>query len=164
MRVVRTAEEMQTAFNNAKSEALKAFGDDRVFLEKFIDNPKHVEVQILGDNFGNIVHLYERDCSVQRRFQKVIEMEDTHVKDFNYTQCLAIAHFVVGNRQEAEKRLRKAKRLLAQRPRRYFSAWTFEDATPAQLKDHLDEMAEMISGKDVLPKVVAKGSSQYGLL
>lgn len=74
MRVVRGADDMKTAFQNAKSEALKAFGDDTLFIEKFIDNPKHVEVQILGDNYGNIVHLYERDCSVQRRFQKVIEI------------------------------------------------------------------------------------------
>ncbi|ESU30023.1 pyruvate carboxylase [Flavobacterium limnosediminis JC2902] len=80
MRVVRNTDEMQNAFHNAKSEALKAFGDDTLFLEKFIDNPKHVEVQILGDNFGNIVHLYERDCSVQRRFQKVIEIAPSILK------------------------------------------------------------------------------------
>ncbi|ESU24156.1 pyruvate carboxylase [Flavobacterium enshiense DK69] len=95
MRVVRNAEDMRTAFNNAKGEALKAFGDDTVFLEKFIDNPKHVEVQILGDNFGNIVHLYERDCSVQRRFQKVIEIApsvlrpDTKYKLFDYAVKIA---------------------------------------------------------------------------
>lgn len=98
MRVVRTAEEMQTAFNNAKSEALKAFGDDTVFLEKFIDNPKHVEVQILGDNFGNIVHLYERDCSVQRRFQKVIEIAPSILKNETkqqlYDYALKIANYV----------------------------------------------------------------------
>lgn len=95
MRVVRNAEEMKTAFHNAKGEALKAFGDDTVFLEKFIDNPKHVEVQILGDNFGNIVHLYERDCSVQRRFQKVIEIApsvlrpETKYKLFDYAVKIA---------------------------------------------------------------------------
>ena len=58
----------------AKSEAGKAFGDDTIFLEKYVENPKHIEVQILADNHGNIVHLYERDCSVQRRFQKVVEV------------------------------------------------------------------------------------------
>ena len=71
MRVVQNAEQMKMAFFNAKSEALKAFGNDTVFIEKFIDNPKHIEVQILGDNYGNVVHLYERDCSVQRRFKSL---------------------------------------------------------------------------------------------
>lgn len=80
MRVVRNEQEMQMAFMSAKSEALNAFGDDTVFLENFIVNPKHIEVQILGDNHGNIVHLYERDCSVQRRFQKVIEVAPSILK------------------------------------------------------------------------------------
>lgn len=74
MRVIRSIDELETAFNDAKSEAGKAFGDDTVFLEKYIDSPKHIEVQILGDQFGNLVHLFERDCSVQRRFQKVVEI------------------------------------------------------------------------------------------
>jgi pyruvate carboxylase len=58
----------------ARREAGNAFGDDTIFLEKYIDDPKHIEVQILGDHYGNRVHLFERDCSVQRRFQKVIEI------------------------------------------------------------------------------------------
>lgn len=74
MRVVRNEAELKTAFSEARSEAHKAFGDDTVFLEKYIESPKHVEVQILGDNYGNLVHLFERDCSVQRRFQKVVEV------------------------------------------------------------------------------------------
>lgn len=74
MRVVRSLEELQQSFPAAKREALNAFGDDTVFFEKFIDDPKHVEVQIVGDNYGNIVHLFERDCSVQRRFQKIVEL------------------------------------------------------------------------------------------
>jgi len=74
MRVIRSIDELETSFNDAKSEAGKAFGDDTVFLEKYIDSPKHIEVQILGDKHGNLVHLYERDCSVQRRFQKVVEI------------------------------------------------------------------------------------------
>ncbi|MFO7262658.1 MAG: pyruvate carboxylase [Bacillaceae bacterium G1] len=74
MRVVRTAEELPEAFNRARSEARSAFGDDRVYLEKLIERPKHIEVQILGDNYGNVVHLYERDCSIQRRHQKVVEV------------------------------------------------------------------------------------------
>ena len=74
MRILRTADELPTAYHDARNESAKAFGDDTVFLEKYLDSPKHIEVQILGDNYGNLVHLYERDCSVQRRFQKVIEM------------------------------------------------------------------------------------------
>ncbi len=74
MRVIRQMEEMETAFSEARREAGNAFGDDTIFMEKFIDNPKHIEVQVLGDQYGNIVHLFERDCSVQRRFQKVVEI------------------------------------------------------------------------------------------
>lgn len=74
MRVVREDEELKKAFREARSEAKNAFGDDTVFLEKFVENPKHIEVQIAADNHGNIVHMFERDCSVQRRFQKVVEV------------------------------------------------------------------------------------------
>lgn len=74
MRVVRNDEELKKSFREARSEAKNAFGDDTVFLEKFVENPKHIEVQIAADSHGNIVHLYERDCSVQRRFQKVVEI------------------------------------------------------------------------------------------
>ena len=74
MRIIRQANELERAFSNASNEAANAFGDDTLFLEKYIDSPKHIEVQILGDQSGNLVHLFERDCSVQRRFQKVIEI------------------------------------------------------------------------------------------
>lgn len=74
MRVLRNPDELPQAYNDASNEALKAFGDATVFLEKYIDSPKHIEIQILGDEHGNLVHLYERDCSVQRRFQKVVEV------------------------------------------------------------------------------------------
>ena len=73
MRIVRTKEEMPEQFRAARSEAKKAFGIDDVFIEKYLENPKHIEVQIFGDNYGNIVHLGERDCSIQRRHQKVVE-------------------------------------------------------------------------------------------
>ncbi|MEP0212803.1 MAG: biotin carboxylase N-terminal domain-containing protein, partial [Cellulophaga sp.] len=73
MRVIRSQEELEKAFPEARRESLNAFGDDTVFLEKFVENPKHIEVQIVADTHGNMVHLYERDCSVQRRYQKVIE-------------------------------------------------------------------------------------------
>src|SRR6185503_13600497 len=74
MRVIQKEEELTTAFAEARREAGNAFGDDTIFIEKYIDDPKHIEVQILGDQYGNIVHLFERDCSVQRRFQKVVEV------------------------------------------------------------------------------------------
>ena len=73
MRIVRAAEEMKDQFTSAKSEAAKAFGIDDIFIEKYLERPKHIEVQILGDKHGNVVHLFERDCSIQRRHQKVIE-------------------------------------------------------------------------------------------
>ncbi|SET02465.1 pyruvate carboxylase [Anaerobranca gottschalkii] len=73
MRIVRNTDELLLALDSAKSEAKKAFGVEDVFIEKYLDSPKHIEVQILGDNYGNIVHLYERDCSIQRRHQKLIE-------------------------------------------------------------------------------------------
>ena len=73
MRVIRNDDELKKAFVESKREALNAFGDDTVFLEKYVENPKHIEIQIVADNFGNTVHLFERDCSVQRRYQKVIE-------------------------------------------------------------------------------------------
>lgn len=74
MRIVNNKENVAEAYNRAKSEAKAAFGDDEIYVEKLIQNPKHIEVQILGDEQGNIVHLYERDCSVQRRHQKLIEV------------------------------------------------------------------------------------------
>ncbi|PTK52565.1 pyruvate carboxylase [Staphylococcus haemolyticus] len=74
MRIVREEGELEDAFNRAKSEAEKSFGNSEVYIERYIDNPKHIEVQIIGDEYGNIVHLYERDCSVQRRHQKVVEV------------------------------------------------------------------------------------------
>ena len=95
MRVLRSADELATAFNDARNEAAKAFGDDTLFLEKYIDSPKHIEIQILGDQHGNLVHLYERDCSVQRRFQKVVEVAPSTglsaaTRDKLYAYALAV--------------------------------------------------------------------------
>ena len=73
IRIVRSADELIPEFKSAKSEAKKAFGIDDIFIEKYVEKPKHIEVQVLGDKEGNLVHLYERDCSIQRRHQKVIE-------------------------------------------------------------------------------------------
>jgi 3-methylcrotonyl-CoA carboxylase alpha subunit len=73
MRIVRSAEEFEAALSGARREALKAFGEEEVILERYIERPRHVEVQIFGDRHGNVVHLWERECSTQRRYQKVIE-------------------------------------------------------------------------------------------
>jgi len=74
MRIVRSQEELQEALERARSEARSAFGNAQVYLEKYLEQPKHIEVQIIGDHHGNIVHLFERDCSIQRRHQKVVEV------------------------------------------------------------------------------------------
>ena len=79
IRLVRRFEELENAYNTAKSEAKNNFNDDSVYMEKFIENPRHIEFQILGDSFGNVVHLGERDCSVQRRNQKVIEEAPSYI-------------------------------------------------------------------------------------
>lgn len=96
MRVVRDEQSLVKSYTEAKSEAGKAFGDDTIFIEKYVENPKHIEVQILADNHGNIVHLHERDCSIQRRFQKVVEVapsmglrEETREKLYEYALKIA---------------------------------------------------------------------------
>ncbi len=73
MRIARNSDELVHSFETASSEARNAFGDDTMYIEKYVENPRHIEFQILADNFGNTVHLGERDCSMQRRHQKVLE-------------------------------------------------------------------------------------------
>ncbi|AMV61897.1 pyruvate carboxylase [Pediococcus damnosus] len=74
MRIVHKASELKESYERAKSEAMQSFGSDEMYLEKYLQSPKHIEVQILADQFGNVLHLFERDCSVQRRNQKVVEI------------------------------------------------------------------------------------------
>lgn len=73
MRIVHEASELEEQFNTARSEALNSFNDDSVFIEKYVASPKHIEIQILGDKHGNYVYLFERECSIQRRHQKLVE-------------------------------------------------------------------------------------------
>jgi len=105
MRVIRTEDELRSSFPESKREAGNAFGDDTVFIEKFVENPKHIEIQIVADNHGNMVHLFERDCSVQRRYQKVIEFapslglqEETKQKLYDYALriCKAVDYNNIG--------------------------------------------------------------------
>ena len=73
MRLIHSVDEVEEAYNTARSESMSSFGDDTVYLEKFVEEPHHIEFQILGDNYGNAVHLFERECSIQRRNQKIVE-------------------------------------------------------------------------------------------
>ncbi len=73
MRIARSADEVREGFLTSTAEAKSSFGDSRVFVEKFVENPRHIEIQVLGDKYGNVVYLFERECSIQRRNQKVIE-------------------------------------------------------------------------------------------
>lgn len=102
MRVIRTEEDLQKSFEDAKREAKNAFGDDTVFFEKFISQPKHIEVQIVADRHGNVMHLFERDCSVQRRFQKIVEVAPAFslpqkARDEVYQYAIAICKAVQYN-------------------------------------------------------------------
>lgn len=81
MRVARNADEVREGFARSRSEAASAFGDDRVFVEKFIENPRHIEIQVLGDKHGTVIHLGERECSIQRRNQKVLEEAPSSLLD-----------------------------------------------------------------------------------
>ena len=91
MRVVREANELEMAFRMAQSEAKGAFGDDRVYLEKYLDGPRHIEMQILADQYGHVVYLGERECSIQRRHQKVIEESPSTAVDETLRQELGAA-------------------------------------------------------------------------
>src|SRR6266446_4886313 len=99
MRIARRASEVAEGFARARSEAKSSFGDDRVFIEKFITDPRHVEIQVLGDKYGNVIHLGERECSIQRRNQKVIEeapspLLDAKTRNLMGRQAVALAKSV----------------------------------------------------------------------
>lgn len=99
MRVVREQSELESSFSRAVSEAKSAFGDGTVFIERFLDRPRHIEVQILADGQGNVIHLFERDCSVQRRHQKVVEVAPAmnlpeNVRQAMFADALKIAQAV----------------------------------------------------------------------
>ena len=99
MRRCDTVEEVGTNFDLVKAEAKKAFGNDDIFMEKFLVEPKHIEVQVLGDEHGNVVHLFERDCSLQRRYQKVVEFTPAfsvapEIREALYADAVKIARHV----------------------------------------------------------------------
>ena len=96
MRVVEQAEGLDDALDQARREAGTSFGDSSVFLEKFIRRAKHIEVQLLGDRHGNLVHLFERDCSIQRRHQKIIEIAPAHNLDPTLRAAICDAAIAIG--------------------------------------------------------------------
>ncbi|MBC8370555.1 MAG: acetyl-CoA carboxylase biotin carboxylase subunit [Planctomycetes bacterium] len=91
IRVVHAADEIESAFNTASGEALSAFGDGRMYVEKFIVEPRHIEIQVLADRHGNVVHFGERECSIQRRHQKLIEEAPSAVIDEETRQAMGAA-------------------------------------------------------------------------
>ena len=91
MRIVRQARELAAAILSAKREAKAAFGDDRLLIEKYVDNPRHIEVQVIGDSHGNLVSLFERECTLQRRHQKVIEEAPSPTLDLKRREAVSIA-------------------------------------------------------------------------
>ena len=97
MRVVHTAEEFAGNFDQARRESITAFGSPDIFVEKFISRARHIEVQLLGDQHGNLVHLFERDCSVQRRHQKVVELAPAPTIDPGVRQALCDAAIKIGS-------------------------------------------------------------------
>ncbi len=99
MRIANTPTEVREGFERASSEAKSSFGDDRIFIEKFITNPRHIEIQVLGDKHGNLIHLGERECSIQRRNQKVVEespspLLDEKTRKLMGQQAIALARSV----------------------------------------------------------------------
>ncbi len=153
MRIVRSEEKLLEELKSAKSEAKKAFGIDDVFIEKYLEKPKHIEVQILGDKYGNVVHLYERDCSIQRRHQKLIE----------FTPSIALSK---GKREEiCNDALKIAKTV------NYENAGTIEFLVDKNGNHYFIEMnpriqvehtvTEMVTGVDIVQKqiLVAQGYS-----
>ncbi len=115
IRIVHSKEELENNYNIVKQEAKISFNDDEIYIEKFIENPRHIEIQILADEYGNVIHLGERDCSIQRRHQKIIEetpstivddklrnkMGETAIKvakTFGYTNCGTVEFLVDKNK------------------------------------------------------------------
>jgi acetyl-CoA carboxylase biotin carboxylase subunit len=151
MRVVDKEEDFEEQMNRAISEAQSSFGDGSVFIEKYITSPRHIEIQVLGDEFGNIVHLFERECSVQRRHQKVIEEAPSAVVS-----------------EEMRNKMGEAAVLVA-KACQYKSAGTVEFIVDENLNFYFLEMntrlqvehpvTEMITGKDLVREqiLIAEG-------
>ncbi|WP_176713670.1 pyruvate carboxylase, partial [Bacillus wudalianchiensis] len=154
MRIVHNVEEVREAYERAKSEAKAAFGNSEVYVEKFVQNPKHIEVQILGDHQGNIVHLYERDCSVQRRHQKVVEV----------APCVSLPEDLRNDICEAAVKLMKNVDYLNAGTVEFLVAgdqFYFIEVNPRVQVEHT--ITEMITGIDIVQSqiLIAEGHSLH---
>ncbi|KAF2788453.1 pyruvate carboxylase [Melanomma pulvis-pyrius CBS 109.77] len=158
MRVVREQSTLKDSFERATSEAKSAFGNGTVFVERFLDKPKHIEVQLLGDNLGNVVHLYERDCSVQRRHQKVVELAPA--KDLPTETRDAILKDAVRLAQSVNYRNAGTAEFLVDQKNRYY----FIEDQPAHVEHTI---TEEVTGIDIVAAQIqiAAGASleQLGL-
>ncbi|KAK5015907.1 pyruvate carboxylase, partial [Cryomyces antarcticus] len=159
MRVVREQANLKDSFERATSEAKSAFGNGTVFVERFLDRPKHIEVQLLGDNHGNVVHLYERDCSVQRRHQKVVELAPA--KDLPIETRDAILNDAVKLAKSVNYRNAGTAEFLVDQQNRYY----FIEINPRIQVEHT--ITEEITGIDIVAAQIqiAAGASlqQLGL-
>ncbi|KAL6164161.1 pyruvate carboxylase [Exserohilum turcicum] len=159
MRVVREQSTLKDSFERATSEAKSAFGNGTVFIERFLDKPKHIEVQLLGDNQGNVVHLYERDCSVQRRHQKVVEIAPA--KDLPVETRDAILADAVRLAQSVKYRNAGTAEFLVDQQNRYY----FIEINPRIQVEHT--ITEEVTGIDIVAAQIqiAAGASleQLGL-
>ena len=159
MRVVWKQEDLKDSFERATSEAKSAFGNSTVFIERFLYRPKHIEVQILGDSHGNVVHLFERDCSVQRRHQKVVEMGPA--KDLNPETRDNILNDAVKLAKTANYRNAGTAEFLVDQEGRYY----FIEINPRIQVEHT--VTEEITGIDIVAAQIqiAAGASlqQLGL-
>ena len=151
MRIVRSKDELLPQFRSARSEAAKAFGIDDIFIEKYLENPKHIEVQILGDKEGNIVHLYERDCSIQRRHQKVIEF--TPALCLTDEQRTAICNDAIKIAQAVEYRSAGTVEFLVDKTGKHY----FIEMNPRIQVEHT--VSEIVTGVDIVQAqiLVAEG-------
>ncbi len=154
MRVVEKESELEKAYWSAESEAMTAFGDGTMYMEKYIQNPRHIEVQIIGDSFGNVIHIGERDCSMQRRHQKLIEESPAILLDAK-------------TRKKLHETAIKAARAIG-----YEGAGTFEFLVDKNLDFYFIEMntrlqvehcvSEMVSGIDIIEQMI-KVAEGYAL-
>jgi acetyl-CoA carboxylase biotin carboxylase subunit len=153
MRIVPGGKEFQGAFESAQREALSAFGDDRIYLEKYLRNPRHIEVQVLFDHYGNGVHLGERECSIQRRFQKVVEESPSPIVHPEFREKITEAG------------------LSAARSCKYFNAGTVEFLVDEEMNFYFLEMntrlqvehpvTEMRTGVDIVEEQIRIASGEH---
>lgn len=154
MRVVRDPSEFETAFEQAQRESLTAFGSPDIFVEKFVERARHIEVQILGDGDGNLVHLFERDCSVQRRHQKVVEIAPAPNLDASVRQALCDAAVSIG-RQVNYRNAGTVEFLVDAETNEFF----FIEVNPRIQVEHT--VTEQVTGVDIVKSqiLVAQGAS-----